>query len=1749
MASCLNCRAVLTEQQIAGGICTTCGASLPSGKDASRVSARNRETIDVAAGLASDQPARTMGGSENLLVREDGTSETIEFSSDSLPNDVQGIRATADNFDETVQMDGSKLFSPEGRAEDTRADIHATVDLDQQKADTIRTLWAGAVQSDDNPLMSFKGQGPSLVEALPFCPSKRQIASQGAVETDPSDYQLEKFLAEGGMGRVYVAKQTAMRRSVALKELKSAYAKDDDRRSKFMAEATITGELEHPNIVPVYDLGVDQDGNLFYSMKRVSGKSWQDLIEDQSLKEKLNVLMRVADALAYAHSRGIIHRDIKPENIMLGAFGEVLVMDWGLAVRLGGNEKMPVAGTPAYMSPEMAIGDDANIGVRSDVYLMGASLYQIILGHPPHRAKNVFACIRAARANVLMSPEDPDELFSIVERAMATDPADRYSSVVAFQDAINTYLEHAESIALAERAERDLNLAKTSGDNEAYSRALFGLQDAISLWSSNEPAQELLQETRIAYASNACEKGNYDLGLSLVDENNPKEHPLWLELSQAAAAQVLKDKRLKTMRLAALVLAVGTVTAIGWGYTSTKTKNIELADTNSKLTETIGKLDQKTGQLSQSNSNLQKSEKKANENAKEAVRLQILASEEAGKAVFQADKAAKARDVADGLRIVADKHRVSAESSKREAEYGQFVSEIALSESLIEQNDSASAAELLNELYCRTPDLCGWEWNRLYYQCHTEIGSVQAGESVLQFASSPTSNLYAVIVEVSNTGNSQESEQVLQIRETGIQEPVHVLPLGTMDAKSIAISTDGQFIVVGGKAKGDDTVLLIWNSNDNVLHRVSAKEFVGQILGTQDPASLKSTLVSIYTPRLSPQASGQRLLVGYSLRSPPKLNKTQIAIFDVNRQCQINKKWISPSLLTVTKIADWSPDGKHFLTVENRSDASKSRLNVWDISRLQATPLPIPGQKITTARFSPSLQSPSILYGTNEGSLFLWDWSKAKRAGDGSQASQNFTPTLLGNLPQAVRQIGFCEDGNLVITAIGERSAWLWDLSARQSAMHSAHESNRGLLAIRGHEGEVHLAGFVAGGQLVTADDFGVIRNGEPQQFRNQLTFSANDRIATYDCDLSQDKYLATASSDGTTCVLNVMDRTPTTTKLYVGHTQGKNNIDRYFVRSVNNQSGLRIASYSGEENTACLWDHESSRQVKQRTEAANGDIVISPDGRYLFSGGRGDPAQMWDLKENRSVPHDIPDGLSVLAVSKADPHLIFAGMMNGRGKLLNQRARELSSKALHNDTIIAALFSASGQRLYTADKEGELKIWRIGSSEIQSVGAPIQISGKINQLAVFEDSDVRYLFAWQEEGNKSGPVTVVNLNTSRPEQLPGTYLSLAILPGLKHVVALRADKRLALWKFTPSELQSRQLPDSIGRLIAKTSPKRLRSCGDRRLLTYGIVKRRLQIRSWQFSNKPSFAAPKKFDSGSPVRLSRFINRDAQPGADQLLLAVSEDGIVRQWKQQDRTTFKVVAQTACRSHSPITTAVASSDGQLAFLAGGNDLFAVDLRENLAVRQVRVQNPSVIQAIAWQAQKESPTDKGMLAVLSSDKKVSFWQWQNGQLKQSKQMVSIENASASVALSSDGYSLAVGGKDGAGKGLVQLWKRGQEPNAKWSSNGQQICHLRRRVEVTSLVFSESGTRLIVGDDGGRLAVWQTNAQHDEQDKFGSPHELMALRGHFKGILSARFSPNDDELLTTTRNGVATIWPARQPNHQCIWDKAAEVAQVPD
>ncbi len=391
-------------------------------------------------------------------------------------------------------------------------------------------------------------------------------------------------LGEGGMAEITLAEQRSLDREVALKRARSNSGPSADTRdpvTMLLHEAWVTGKLEHPNIVPVYRLGKDDDGSPVIVMKRIEGVTWRELMEGAAhpdggdgdrLDQALDILVEVCRAMEYAHDHGVLHRDLKPDNIMVGEFGEVYVLDWGLAVGLDADPegRLPClsdvsspAGTPGYMAPEM-VGDDAGeLGVHTDIYLLGAILHEMLAGEPPHLADSALEMMMAAWHSEPPDFDDdvPRRLASICRRAMAKQPADRYGSVAEFRRELTEFQRHRESLQMVERANqrleefREMVAASERGEpvdanelHELFAECRFAFEHALKVDPDNRAATEGLQALLSAMASWEIEQEGYRAASMLIDDLPRRDRELERRLEKLGEEIESREREVEELR-------------------------------------------------------------------------------------------------------------------------------------------------------------------------------------------------------------------------------------------------------------------------------------------------------------------------------------------------------------------------------------------------------------------------------------------------------------------------------------------------------------------------------------------------------------------------------------------------------------------------------------------------------------------------------------------------------------------------------------------------------------------------------------------------------------------------------------------------------------------------------------------------------------------------------------------------------------------------------------------------------------------------------------------------------------------------------------------------------------------------------------------------------------------------------------------------------------------------------------------------
>jgi len=266
------------------------------------------------------------------------------------------------------------------------------------------------------------------------------------------EYELLEVVGRGGQGVVYRAHQKSLNRTVALKMVSLGSWATEAHLKRFRREAEAAASLEHPGIVPIYEVG-ERDGSCYFSMRFVEGGQLDQVIKRKpmSIRQAAELISKIARTVHYAHEHGILHRDIKPGNILLDAKGEPLLTDFGLARLVEAESTVTrtkeVMGTPSYMAPEQAMGNNAAVSSATDVYGLGAVLYQLLTGHPPFAGGTTYETIKLLldtepRQPRLLNPKIDRDISTICLKCLEKDPKPRYSSALALAEDLEHWLKH-----------------------------------------------------------------------------------------------------------------------------------------------------------------------------------------------------------------------------------------------------------------------------------------------------------------------------------------------------------------------------------------------------------------------------------------------------------------------------------------------------------------------------------------------------------------------------------------------------------------------------------------------------------------------------------------------------------------------------------------------------------------------------------------------------------------------------------------------------------------------------------------------------------------------------------------------------------------------------------------------------------------------------------------------------------------------------------------------------------------------------------------------------------------------------------------------------------------------------------------------------------------------------------------------------------------------------------------------------------
>jgi hypothetical protein len=432
---------------------------------------------------------------------------------------------------------------------------------------------------DFEVFLKERGVDPSsmtMTEAGTFCPPGTSPSVEQLLEDLPTlvgegnEYQVFAPLGAGGMGEVLMAKQRSLGRHVAIKRAQVS----DALGRTVLTEARVAGSLEHPNIVPIYGLARAEDGAPVIVMKKIEGRPWSRLLHKraelkQDKDEHVAHLIKVCDAIAFAHARGVLHCDLKPDNIMIGDFGQAYVLDWGIAAALPGkgpadirqaDAEMTVAGTAAYLPPEVA-RMEGQLTVASDIYLLGGLLCVLLTGKAPHAGGSATdALLAAARGDLPSFPEGaPEDLVDLCCRALASDPRQRPASVRAFQEELEAHLKHAAARRLLRFARgklADLKALCAAEEEDAHQirrvflETSFAFAAAVREWPESVVPEAGRVSALVVMIKHELSKGRAESAAMLIGELDDVPAELAQELHelrsrrerQAAQVEVLQHK-------------------------------------------------------------------------------------------------------------------------------------------------------------------------------------------------------------------------------------------------------------------------------------------------------------------------------------------------------------------------------------------------------------------------------------------------------------------------------------------------------------------------------------------------------------------------------------------------------------------------------------------------------------------------------------------------------------------------------------------------------------------------------------------------------------------------------------------------------------------------------------------------------------------------------------------------------------------------------------------------------------------------------------------------------------------------------------------------------------------------------------------------------------------------------------------------------------------------------------------------------
>ena len=1643
MPACPSCQHELDEAARAAGRCPACGAVLRQLPQRTIADVRFPESFADEAG-PNDQTIELPASDDTAgqaLDQETLASLELSSSIDGLDEPTGEARTVAFSAEQTVQfLGGSSAIDDSLLTSQWEGNIAGGAPTDSKATIKQKETISGSFMSSSSLIVKSRNVRPTGAGTSPT-----------TSPADAPDYELLNVIGEGGMGVVYAARQSSIARTVALKMLKGVDSKNTANREKFISEAVVTGELDHPNIVPIYDLGANNDGALFYSMKRVKGTPWNKVLKAKSLDENLTILLRAADAVAFAHVNGVIHRDLKPENVMLGDFGEVLVMDWGLARvspefpnAASVSQSDAMGGTPAYMAPEMATGPLEKITSASDVYLLGAILYEIITGRPPHTGKTVMACLFAAAKNKIEPTDRAGELFEIALKAMATEPEDRYESVPALQRAIRDYQSHSQSIQLVESASQHLAAGAERQDYKLYARALYGLEEALALWPGNRRATSLLSTARLDYAGLALKKGDFDLGASLLDPQRDEHREVLSQLEKGRRERESRKRRIRLLKGAVAALIAAVVGIVSVAFVAVRAQRNEAIEQREIAVKQKARAEGAEAEATQNAKEADAAREVAVENEKLAKQetIRAVTAEKQAETNLVEAKAQRAR--AETEKEEADRQRTLAVDAKVAEEYAAYIARIGLTKAKIDENSFDRAVELLEQC---PKELRNWEWGRLNYLCNLSDRTWQGAAPVDAAAFSPDGEHFA-------TGDWDGKATIWNLK-TGERE--QQLAQGQY-VHSVAYDPGGQRLAAG--------------SSDGSVHiyRSADGELIAKLDGHGD---------AVLSVRFSPD--------GKSLLSSGYDNTARLWNLATGKTDQVlrgHSWWVWA--------AEFSPSGEQIVTAAQDGKAIVWRLaTAADIQR-DASIKPSDFVKLTeftkhrgpvyAAKFAPDgLRIATAGY---DGRVLVWSPEETQsvevaRRLDGLPDPAGEFVELTGHRGP-VRTVAFAPDGKSLASGGQDNVIHVWDAATGKS-----------MKQLRGHASHVRSCSFSPDGALLlSAGRDARIKLWQPGEYAEAR------ELASPEEELSDAVLSARFSRDGAHIVTASRDRTASlwdaASLERVQHFQEGH--DFLASSAVYFGDGSRLATGAG-DGTVRLWDVATGAEIKRLDNTGRTSALdAADDGKRIVTGGADNAVLVWNAESGEPLATLNGHEAEVTAVRFAPGgELLASGDDRGVCRLWRYDAAKnewIGGEWLrgHSRTITAMRFADDGARLITSSGDNTCGQWDVAAGKEIADGV-LKHPEWVADVAVSDDGQLALtccddgkLRLWSLDGAKL-------LRTMQPRSAGTAFTSIDLSrDGRYAAAACAADGTIRLWNLATGEEvlseneQGKPQPWlSLGSGSGLVWAARFAPAGDRllsiggndarlydldsqkvvvRFSPHGVVDSadvspdgsRVVTGSWDRSAKIWDAATGKVLLKLDGVHEGYINSACFSPDGKSVLTASDDGTARLWNVADGKPTEPVF----RPHEGrIRQAVFSPDGKLV-LTVGNDKTAkiVDAATGNVLHS--------LEGHAWAVRSGAFSPDGRLVITGSEDNTAIV-WDAASGKRVQALAGHTGAITSVALSPDGARALTGSEDNAAK----LWD---------AATGKEILTLAGHAEeVTSVSFSPDGRSALTSGRDGRTLIW--------------------------------------------------------------------------